>query len=134
MARYFTREEAEALLPLVSEIVLTMQGQKQQLDEAQAHLQTIAAKATGNGHVNGDQSRDLRPEIERLSDALNANLQRLNDLGVEMKGLDQGLLDFRALREGREIYLCWRLGEDHIAYWHEIDTGFAGRQPLPPDD
>jgi hypothetical protein len=61
---------------------------------------------------------------------INAELVKIHDLGVELKDPAMGLIDFLALRDGREVYLCWRLGETAIDYWHETDTGFAGRQPL----
>jgi len=51
-------------------------------------------------------------------------------MGIELKDPELGLVDFRSIREGREVYLCWQLGEEHLSFWHEIDTGFAGRQPL----
>jgi hypothetical protein len=57
-------------------------------------------------------------------------MAELDDLGVELKGIDDGLIDFPTTREGRVVYLCWRLGEDEIGWWHETDGGFAGRQPL----
>jgi hypothetical protein len=61
---------------------------------------------------------------------LNERLARINSWGCELKGVDEGLIDFPSEREGRVVYLCWRLGEDAIRWWHEIDSGFAGRQPL----
>ncbi len=61
---------------------------------------------------------------------INERLARVNEWGVELKGIDEGLIDFPSRRERRIVYLCWRLGEDCISWWHEIDTGFAGRQPL----
>ena len=57
-------------------------------------------------------------------------MEAIHALGCELKHVDQGLIDFPALREGREVYLCWRLGEPTIGWWHDLDTGFAGRQPL----
>lgn len=133
MPRYFSRREAEALLPLVTEILLEIQAGKRELDRVEAEWRELARKATGNGHVFEEQARLLRAELERLASRLNAALQRLTDLDVELKDIELGLVDFRALHEGREVYLCWRLGEPEIGYWHELDTGYAGRQPLPPD-
>ena len=57
-------------------------------------------------------------------------LDELDGLGVQLKDIDQGLVDFPSRRDGRVVYLCWRLGEETIAWWHDVDTGFAGRQPL----
>jgi hypothetical protein len=130
MPRYFTREEAESLLPLLTEILIDMQAQKARLDELQSRSQEIASKASGNGHVLNGQTRNPGPEIERLTKALTVGFERLKDLGVELKGIEQGLLDFLGTQDGRDIYLCWQLGEERITFWHEINTGFAGRQPL----
>jgi hypothetical protein len=57
-------------------------------------------------------------------------LSQLDQTGVLLKGIDEGLLDFPSERDGRVVYLCWRMGEDTISFWHEVDTGFSGRQPL----
>ena len=63
-------------------------------------------------------------------DRLDKLLHRIFDTGAQVKDINTGLLDFPALREGQEVYLCWKYGEDQIAFWHEIDAGFVGRQPI----
>lgn len=127
----FTLEQAEALLPQVREELLAMQALKRQVDGLRDELGHVAEKATGNGHVR-DEDRVVRARrhAERLVEELNERLARINAWGIELKGLDEGLIDFPSEREGRVVYLCWRLGEDRIAWWHDLDTGFAGRQPL----
>jgi hypothetical protein len=67
---------------------------------------------------------------QALTEALRAGLQQLDDWDIELKDLSTGLVDFMARREGREVYLCWRLGEPEVGYWHELSTGFAGRLPV----
>ena len=69
-------------------------------------------------------------EAERRVQAIQQSMQRLTELGVEVKGIEDGLVDFPSLREGRLVYLCWRIGEPDILYWHELDAGFRGRQAL----
>jgi len=72
-------------------------------------------------------------EITQLAKAaagLNHLIERVQEMDCELKDIDQGLVDFRAEREGREVYLCWKLGEPDIRWWHELDAGFAGRRPL----
>lgn len=130
MTRYFTREEAEALLPQVSVILRNIRWEYAIMKEFERELAELEMRARGNGH-------HLHERIAALQQALASHLQivrtltaELVKLGCELKDPQQGLIDFRALREGREIYLCWHLGEEHIHYWHEIDAGFAGRQPL----
>jgi hypothetical protein len=68
--------------------------------------------------------------VEEAASTLSDMARQITNLGCELKGIDEGLIDFRALREGREVYLCWRLGEERIAFWHDIEAGFGGRQPL----
>jgi hypothetical protein len=80
--------------------------------------------AIGNG--GSRKAGELLPYFERMQNAL----LTIQELGCELKDIDMGLVDFPALREGRVVYLCWRYGEDRLRYWHELDAGFAGRQPL----
>ena len=130
MPRYFTLEEATSLLPRLTDILLAMQARKRDLDRLRQDLAEAAAQAAGDGHL---QQRDLarkRTAVEEAASALSDLARQITDLGCEVKGIDEGLTDFRALREGREVYLCWRLGEERIAFWHELEAGFAGRQPL----
>ena len=86
----------------------------------------------GLGFIGSEVVRALlaRTDVEQAVTHLQSLIEELEELGVELKGIEDGLVDFRSLREGRIVYLCYRLDEDTIAYWHELDTGFAGRQPL----
>lgn len=133
MPRYFTRAEADALIPVLSEIVREMQAQKRRLDELHRQIREAGRKALGNGHLVEDAAQNIPGEVQRLSTALNERLQRLHDLGAELKSLEMGILDLPTIQAGREGYLCWRLGEPRVQYWHDLESGFAGRQPLPPD-
>lgn len=127
----FTLERAEALLPQVRDEILAMQALKREVDGVRGGLAQVVEKATGNGHVHSEDAvAAQRRRAERLVEQLNERLARLNAWGVELKGLDEGLIDFPSEREGRVVYLCWRLGEERIAWWHELDAGFGGRQPL----
>ncbi|MEX0749755.1 MAG: DUF2203 domain-containing protein [Dehalococcoidia bacterium] len=129
--KLFTLEEAEALLPQARDEVLAMQSCKREIDVLREALVDAAGRATGNGHVKDEEAlAEKRRKAEALVQQLNERLARLNEWGVELKGLDEGLLDFPSEREGRVVYLCWRLGEEHITTWHEIDAGFGGRQAL----
>ena len=124
MARYFTLEEANAALewlrPLVAE-VLDVRGE---LLVLQPDLEPVLIKALNNGgNKAASQAAEFFEKLRELIDRIQAS-------GVEFKDINSGLLDFRSRREGREVYLCWRYGEDEIGFWHDIDAGFAGRQPL----
>jgi len=127
----FTLEEAEAMLSQVREQLTAMQAAKRELDELREALGEVVHKAAGNGHVTReDRLGEQRQRAEALAATLNAGLERFQAWGVEIKGIDEGLVDFPSEREGRVVYLCWRLGEEGIGWWHELETGFAGRQPL----
>ena len=127
----FTLAEAEAMLPQVRDELLAMQACKREVDGLRESFEHAAHKSTGNGHVKDEDAlADKRRRAEALVEQINERLARINQWGVELKGIDEGLIDFPSRRDERVIYLCWRLGEDRIAWWHEIDVGFAGRQPL----
>jgi hypothetical protein len=127
----FTLDEAEALLPQVRDELVAMQACKREVDELRSSFEHAAHKSAGNGHVKDEDTLgEKRRRAEALVEQINERLARINEWGVELKGIDEGLVDFPSRREDRIVYLCWKLGEDVIRWWHEIDTGFAGRQPL----
>lgn len=127
----FTLDEAEAMLPQVRDELLAMQACKREVDELRGSFDHAAQKSAGNGHVKDEDAlADKRRRAEALVEQINERLARINEWGVELKGIDEGLIDFPSRRDERVVYLCWRLGEARIAWWHEIDAGFSGREPL----
>ena len=84
----------------------------------------------GNGQLAQADLKTAQEGLEQAVAALNGLAEQINELGCELKDIDQGLIDFRTEMDGREVYLCWKLGEERVEWWHELDTGFAGRQPL----
>lgn len=136
MARLFTLDEAIALLPTIRPILQRIMDLRIRLERAERDTVSRHWKARTNGHVNYDgqagaaSAGEGQSQRVALRNELNGELVRLHELGVELKDPAIGLIDFRSLRDGRVVYLCWRLGEPTIAYWHDLDTGFAGRQPL----
>jgi hypothetical protein len=127
--RLFTLAEATLLLPVVRQLLIEIQMQKEEVDACSATLERLLAVTGGNGHLAEDLTK-ARTEMHEAGSRLEALMGELAETGAELKGIEEGLIDFPSLREGRVVYLCWRLGEDEIAWWHELDTGFAGRQPL----
>lgn len=130
MPRYFTREEAEALLPQIAVVLERIRDERKLLVQTNGELEVLRIQAAGNGH-------NLHERMARLQDDLSTHVQSLRQLateldsfGCELKDPDIGLIDFLSMRNGREIYLCWMLGEERINFWHYLHTGFAGRQPL----
>ena len=130
MPRYFTVEEANLELPRLRQWLPRLQARRRRLDVVQHKLGELTVKAATNGNLLEEEVHGTQREVKRLTEELNKLLAKINDLGCEIKDIEQGLVDFPSLREGREIYLCWRLGEPEVAFWHELDAGFSGRQPL----
>ena len=91
--------------------------------------QRLDRRAQLPSHLAG-QVEQARTDVEMAGLDLQGLINELDEMGVELKGIDEGLVDFQSLRDGRVVYLCYRLGEETIAYWHELDSGFAGRQTL----
>jgi hypothetical protein len=132
MARTFTVEEANAAVETLRPIVEQMVGHHRNLLDAQARQRKLVTRIAGNGgDLAPSDLRDLSERIQGEADALARCAEQINAVGAEVKSLEEGLLDFPALRGGEVVLLCWRLGEDEIGFWHGVDEGFAGRKPLP---
>lgn len=129
--RIFELDEAERMLPLVRSIV---KGMVDDHVERRRVLERLDALDSEAGDPTERQvRRGLRREADALTEKLVEAAGELTELGVELKGLDPGLVDFPALKDGEIVYLCWRCGEDRIAFWHPLETGFAGRRPVERD-
>jgi hypothetical protein len=125
---YFTVEEARQLVPTLRPMLIEMREDKAKLHAEMTELSKLTPAMRANGHAPA--ARGHESEILRLAGALRDKLIQVNDLGIEVKDVDSGLVDFPSLREGREVYLCWRVDEETVSYWHEIEAGFIGRQRL----
>ena len=126
--RPFTLAEARALIPRVASIIDEFATSQHRLQELQTIMEAIRRSAASNGGSAHADTNAQEREAAALSTALRSALEDLNEIGVELKDPERGLLDFPALREGRRVYLCWLRGEATIEWWHEIRDGFAGRQ------
>ena len=122
--RLFTVEEANALLPTLRGLLGDLALRRDALRERAPHLEPILQAATSNG--GGRAGSKYGVEAYRLYLAI----ARIRELGVILKDLDMGLLDFPHERNGRVVFLCWHPPEDRIEYWHDIEAGYAGRQPI----
>ena len=122
--RLFSVEEANALLPKLRELLKDIAVHRDRMREKAPHLEPIlkAAASDGGGRVGSEYG------VEAYN--LYLAIERIRELGVLLKDLDAGLLDFPHEREGRIVFLCWRPPEERIGYWHEIQAGYQGRQPL----
>jgi hypothetical protein len=131
----FTPAEANSALTEVrpvAERLVAVRRRMRELERTQRDLVT-AIGGNGGGYAAGDLN-EAQTELVGLADAAVACVDRLDDLGVQVKDLDTGLLDFPALRDGAEVELCWQVGEEAVAHWHGIGEGFAGRKPIDWDE
>ena len=129
--RLFTPDEANSALPEVREAaerLVALRVRMHELDRQQRELVT-AIGGNGGGYAGNDLNA-AQEELKSLADAASACVDRLLDLGVLVKDPDLGLVDFPAERDGEAVLLCWRVGEDSVAYWHGMTGGFAGRRPI----
>jgi hypothetical protein len=124
--RFFTPAEANALLPAVKQLLEKASSQFKR------HNRLI--HALRNGQVVPAKRQAAIREVEQLREEINEDLEALQDQGVEIKGLQEGLIDFPSLRNGEPVYLCWRLGEERVEWWHPLTSGAQGRQRVNPED
>ena len=129
--RRFTVEEAQAALVEVRPLAEELVERHRLLREAMQRQSELSLRIAGNGGGLPPQTlAEVQEAAAREASALSRCLERLNELGVEVKDVERGLLDFPALRGDEEVLLCWHVGEDEIGWWHGTDEGFAGRRPL----
>ncbi len=133
--RHFTPEEANAALDEVRPLVEEMVAHRQ------AHVAALARQEELESHIRGNgggippaELAETAAEVEREARELAHAIDAVVALGVQVKDIDEGLVDFPALRRGETVLLCWKLGEDGVGFWHTIEDGFAGRRPLPLDE
>ncbi|HWX09790.1 MAG TPA: DUF2203 domain-containing protein [Gaiellaceae bacterium] len=132
--RHFTPEEANAALTEVRPIVERMVAHRRAHVEALERQEELEGRIRGNGGgIPPAMLADAADEVEREARALAAAIDEIVEHGAEVKDIDEGLIDFPALRRGETVLLCWRLGEDEIRHWHTVEEGFAGRRELPLD-
>ena len=122
--RYFTLEEANAALASIRPMVERILEIRGSVIEKQPQVWPVLESAAGNG--GNIQASQMAFEFNEL-DGL---VHQVQATGAELKDINNGLVDFPAVREGREVYLCWKYGEEDIRFWHELEAGFAGRQEL----
>jgi len=130
-SKYFTVGEANALLPTLRPILHTIAERRRELQAKREALAIFRHQAAGNGHhLASPEFLALRKEADFIGEELQAEIQKVHALGCQLKDLDLLLVDFPALRAGREVLLCWKADEDRIAFWHGTEEGFGGRKPL----
>ena len=121
--RHYTLEEARALLPWVTEQLIAIRDARDRLADGDAR-RALANGSSGNG--GGSPGKQVGEAFLELR----AVMAALEECDIVLRDIDRGLIDFPAIREGREVYLCWIDGEQDIEFWHDLDAGYAGRQAL----
>ena len=121
--RHFTVEEANAAIERIGPMLEKLRDAKAGLLDEEAREALSEASPTNGGGDPGRQVGEAFLEIRRI-------LVELNEAEIVVRDVDRGLIDFPSIREGEEIYLCWQLGEERVAWWHDLESGFAGREPL----
>jgi len=137
--KYFKREEAEELLPVIEYHLEQARAQSAELERLSEQLAAAAARimSLGGSVPPLGNLAGIKAEREKFLEQLKQAVTQIQDTGCILKDLETGLIDFPSLLNGQEVYLCWKLGEDHIEWWHGIDEGFAGRKRLeegPPGE
>jgi hypothetical protein len=125
-------EEANRTLPYVRPIVSDIVDAYKEWQDGVRRYEVLAA-ASRSDQGETDEQVAVRHDVDRVARQINAYLDELSAVGCVFKGFDDGLVDFFSRLDGRDIFLCWRLGEEEITHWHELDAGFAGRQELVPE-
>jgi hypothetical protein len=135
MARRFTLAEAQSLIPRVDTLLREAVSLKTDYQEAEHVIQAMAQRVSlmGGMMVNREQAIDSRNRRDAVATKLRAAIEQVQEFGCVIKDLDMGLIDFPTLLRGVEVYLCWKLGEPTIAFWHGVDEGFRGRKAIDQD-
>jgi hypothetical protein len=128
--KHFTVESANRTLPLVRSIVADIVQKFHELHDLHARLEVLqGSRRDALTAAHREEVEEVERDFEQKQDELRVVVDELQGLGVQLKGPD-GLVDFPALLDGREVYLCWKFGEPEVLFWHELEAGFKGRQHL----
>ena len=126
--RIYTVEEAREMLPRLRPLLIRIRDLRREIASHTETLGKVNVEMRSNGHA--PEVARLEGRISNCMDEIRRALEEISDFDVEVKDLDIGLVDFLGQRDGRIVYLCWAVDEPTVAYWHELNTGFRGRQPL----
>jgi hypothetical protein len=118
---FYTLDRANDRIPELADMLTLLRTQRDELRELKATFEVAAP---------GDDQRRFRLRMQGLVDQMQAAVARIDGWGITLRDIDTGLIDFPALVSGRQVWLCWRLGEGPVEWWHELDDGFSGRRPL----
>lgn len=130
--RIFTVAKANSALPLVRRIVADITVEHPRWRDLVARYELLAAGARPEQGESAEMV-GLRREVDQAAGRINAYIGELEQIGCQLKGFEQGLVDFHGMYQGRVVCLCWQDGEAAVSHWHELESGFTGRQPIGPE-
>ena len=135
-SKYFSLTEAERLRAQLEPVLIEAMESRRKLGEAEEQLNTLAERIQRSGGmlISYEKTARMRLDRNRSEEAVRSALEQIQATGCVVKDLDVGLLDFPARINNQEVYLCWRLGEDRIRFYHGQDEGFSARKPIDPRD
>ena len=135
-SKYFSLTEAERLRAQLEPVLIEAMESRRKLGEAEEQLNTLAERIQRSGGllISYEKTARMRLDRNRSEEAVRSALEQIQATGCVVKDLDVGLLDFPARINNQEVYLCWRLGEDRIRFYHRQDEGFSARKPIDPRD
>lgn len=135
-SKLFTVTEAERLRTQIEPILIEAMDSRRKMTELDAELNALSERIQRAGGMSISYEKIAKRRIERnhLEDAIQSAIERIHSTGCLIKDLDVGLLDFPSRIDNQEVYLCWRLGEDRIRFYHRQDEGFSSRKPIDPRD
>ncbi len=129
--RHFSLEQAQELVPWLEAKLEDLNGSRRAVSRLEEEISHLMGQMSSNGgHDAGEKLESQHTALKEASETLERQVKEVHAQGIELKSIERGLADFPAQRDGREVYLCWQRGESDIRFWHEVDTGFAGRQSL----
>ena len=124
--KYFSVKQVQSLLPRVESVL----SRTITLNKALDLLSSIEIEVYEDDYDNLKKVTKMNKQFHKLSFEFYANIEQLEELGCVIKDLESGIVDFYSVHEGKEIFLCWKIGEKKIEFYHEIDDGYVGRKPL----
>ena len=128
--RHFTVDEANALIPMLTPVLEDLREVNERRLRAVREVQEFEMRASQDGH--GENSNVFSPDFDlaKIYEEFAQRVRYLEGLGIQLKDIEHGVVDFPTRMHDRDVLLCWRLGEERVAFWHDVEGGYAGRQPL----
>ncbi len=130
MSRFYGLDDANHALVEVRPLLERLAAERLELIRLRDRVVTVGAGGPGEADTTDEELRRLRLGMQGVIDQMQAAVSRIDQLDIVLRDIETGLIDFPALVSGRQVWLCWRLGEDDVAWWHDLATGIAGREPI----